>query len=67
MADALSRTYLPDTEDTLLQDINYNVFACEVRVVNAFSEARHEELVKEARNDLELQNVIQVIRKGIAL
>lgn len=64
VADALSRAYLPTTESMLLQDVNYNVSAREVRGLTAFSDVRREELVKETRNDSELQKVKKVIIAG---
>jgi hypothetical protein len=65
VADALSRTFLPDTHHELLKDVNqFQVFACEVRGANAFSDARWKQLRVETEKDEALQKVKEIIHTG---
>ena len=65
VADALSRTFLPETQDELLKDVNhFKVHACEVRGANAFSETRWEQLRVETGKDEDLRKLMQVIQAG---
>jgi len=64
VADALSRAYLPDTEQKLMKDVNYLVYATEIKGMCAFSEQHQRHLRKETDTDKELQMLIQTIQKG---
>ena len=55
VAGAFIRACLPNVEAKLLQDVNYSVFASEVRGLIAFSDKRRAELIKETRSYRELQ------------
>lgn len=58
VADALSRAFLPSTEEKLMAEDNYvKAYAIEVRGVNAFSGERQEELLEETNTDPVLQKL----------
>lgn len=62
VADALSRAYIPDTCQDLVDDPHeFQVLSTEVRSISAFSEKRQEQLVQATKNDAVLQRLIAMV------
>ena len=65
VADALSRAFLPNEEETLMKDVNcFSVEPEEVKSLHAFSEEKQKELKKETDENATLQKLKAVITNG---
>lgn len=65
VADALSRSFIPETYEDLLQDVrHFKVYAEEVRGANAFSEEKWKQLIEISKEDEEMKELKKIIKIG---